>query len=292
MQTIRVGGVPEHFNLAWHLAIENGSFEKQGIRIEWTDLPGGTGAMCEALRTNKLDLVIALTEGIIADIANGNPSRVIQFYVNSPLRWGIYVAADSAIHSMNETEGKKFAISRFNSGSHLMAKVQSSNSGIRLKDEDFICVGDLEGARKALAKDKELLFMWEKFTTKPLVDIGELRQIGECATPWPCFVIAATNEFIQKHPLALITLLNTINLECLLLKNNKNAPAMIADRYGIKPEDAATWFRELEYACQPDIMDLEMEEIFQKLVQYKIIGKIPLLSDICNSNNLIYTHPV
>jgi sulfonate transport system substrate-binding protein len=54
---VRVGGVPEHFNLAWHLAIESNQFKSE---IEWHDIPGGTGAMCKALRDNKLDIAIAL----------------------------------------------------------------------------------------------------------------------------------------------------------------------------------------------------------------------------------------
>jgi hypothetical protein len=52
MLTVRVGGVPEHFNLAWHLAIESGMFTSKGIQIDWVDVPGGTGAMCKALRNN------------------------------------------------------------------------------------------------------------------------------------------------------------------------------------------------------------------------------------------------
>jgi sulfonate transport system substrate-binding protein len=44
-QKLRVGGVPEHFNLPWHLAIERGLFTKNGVEVEWTDIPNGTGAM-------------------------------------------------------------------------------------------------------------------------------------------------------------------------------------------------------------------------------------------------------
>ena len=36
MTTIRLGGVPEHFNLPIHLAIEKGKFEEKGINLEWT----------------------------------------------------------------------------------------------------------------------------------------------------------------------------------------------------------------------------------------------------------------
>jgi ABC-type nitrate/sulfonate/bicarbonate transport system substrate-binding protein len=35
MLNIRVGGVPEHFNLPWHLALENGLFESENINVEW-----------------------------------------------------------------------------------------------------------------------------------------------------------------------------------------------------------------------------------------------------------------
>ena len=32
MKTIRIGGVPEHFNLPWHLAMEEGNFEKENCK--------------------------------------------------------------------------------------------------------------------------------------------------------------------------------------------------------------------------------------------------------------------
>ena len=46
---LRVGGVPEHFNLPWRLAVESGEFEALGIRVEWTDVDRGTGALCKAM---------------------------------------------------------------------------------------------------------------------------------------------------------------------------------------------------------------------------------------------------
>ena len=41
MQTIRVGGVPEHFNAPWHIAKSRGLFEKAGVDFVWKDFPGG-----------------------------------------------------------------------------------------------------------------------------------------------------------------------------------------------------------------------------------------------------------
>lgn len=286
MITVRVGGVPEHFNLAWHLAIESGMFKQKGIEIEWVDVPGGTGAMCKALRENEFDLAIALTEGVVSDIMQGNPSKIVQFYVNSPLRWGIFVQAQSSINNISEMAGHKYAISRYKSGSHLMAYVNASNNQLGIDDEDFVLVGNLDGARKALADDTAQLFMWEKFTTKPYVDNGEFKMIGECSTPWPCFVVAASNRFIDEHEAVLNEVLSIVNLSCLILKNNSEAPRLIARRYGIKEQDAMLWFRELEYAYHPEMSEQQWEQILNKLKQFGIINHIPELSEICYEKNI------
>jgi ABC-type nitrate/sulfonate/bicarbonate transport system substrate-binding protein len=286
MQKVRVGGVPEHFNLAWHLAIENGAFSKEGIDIEWKDVPGGTGAMCKALRDDELDIAIALTEGMVSDMMNGNPSKIVQFYVNSPLTWGVFVHAQSSIQGIEQTQGKKYAISRFKSGSHLMAYVHTSKHNLILHDNDFVLVGNLDGARKALALGEADVFMWEKFTTKPLVDSGEFRKIGECRTHWPSFVIAVRNEFIAKHEAALHQVLSVINLSCLLLKNNSAAPALIAKRYGIALQDAMEWFAELEYACHPEMDELQLKKILLELFRLGIITRIPELVEIGYDKNI------
>jgi sulfonate transport system substrate-binding protein len=283
---VRIGGVPEHFNLAWHLAIDQGHFETEGIHIEWHDVPGGTGAMCKALRENELDIAIALTEGMVSDILQGNPSKIVQFYVNSPLTWGIYVNSQSPIEHIDEMAGHKYAISRFKSGSHLMAYVNADRHNLTVSDDDFVVVGNLEGARKALKEDTAQLFMWEKFTTKPYVDSGEFKLIGECRTPWPCFVLAARNEFIETYPQQLTEILNIINLSCFVLKNNSEAPKLISERYHLKEPDALSWFKELEYACQPEIGNELLQRILGELFKLNIIQRIPEATEICFEGNL------
>lgn len=283
---IKVGGVPEHFNLAWHLAIEKGWFAKKGLNIQWQDVPGGTGAMCKALRNQELDIAIALTEGMVADIVNGNPSKIVQFYVNSPLRWGIYTASSASIQSVQEMAGKKYAISRYQSGSHLMAYVNAQANQIQLNESDFVVVGNLDGARKALANGDADLFLWEKFTTKPLVDSGEFSFLGECKTPWPCFVIAATDAFIKNYPEQLNQLLSVINLSCLTLKNNADAPSQIAQRYRINLNDAQLWFSELEYAADPTIHEPFMNRVLESLIQFNILKTKPPIGQICYEPNV------
>jgi len=159
---------PEHFNLPWHLAIEEGLFQKEGIRLEWIDFPDGTGAMNKALRNGTIDMAVILTGGIIKDIANGNPSKIVQMYVSSPLLWGVHVAAKSSFTAIDQLENARVAISRYGSGSHVMAYAQAEKRGWNPSQLQCEVVGTLEAAVEALTDEKADYFMWEHFTTKPL----------------------------------------------------------------------------------------------------------------------------
>jgi ABC-type nitrate/sulfonate/bicarbonate transport system substrate-binding protein len=288
---VRVGGVPEHFNLAWHLANENDLFTNEGIEIQWRDVPGGTGAMCNALRENELDIAIALTEGVISDIVAGNPSRIIQFFVNSPLRWGIYTSVKNPIHHLSQIAGKRYAISRYKSGSHLMAFVNARNLGFSIEpNNDFVVVGNIDGARKSLANLESDVFMWEKYMTKPLVDSGEFRFLGECSTPWPCFAVVASNKILQEDPAIVVKVMEVVNNTCYNLKyREQEATKMVAWRYNLKLADAQQWFSELEYNYNEVIDEIQLTGILNDLKSLGIIDTLPALETICYSPNLIST---
>ncbi|NNK81044.1 MAG: uracil-DNA glycosylase, partial [Flavobacteriales bacterium] len=182
---LRVIGVPEHFNLPWLEAIEDEKFLANDILITWSDEPGGTGAMCKALRDDKADCAVLLTEGIITDICKGNPARIISGYVVSPLIWGVHTGGDNPLKKYAKSFGCRYAISRYGSGSHLMPQVDALTKDTSIPEENYSVVGGLEGALKSLEAQETDVFYWEKYTTKPYVDSGLLRRIGEFVTPWP-----------------------------------------------------------------------------------------------------------
>ena len=128
MIEIKIGGVPEHFNLGWYLTLKNGAYKNEGINLRWKDYPGGTGEMCKALKNKEIDLAVVLTEGIIKDIIEGNAVKIIQTFVQSPLIWGIHVANNSPYKNIEDLKGTKAAISRYGSGSHLMAYINAQNN--------------------------------------------------------------------------------------------------------------------------------------------------------------------
>ena len=177
MKTIKIVGVPEHFNLPWHLCLENKEFAAANIDLQWTNIPEGTGKMCQMLRNKETDIAVILTEGIIKDIVAGNDCSIVQVYVQSPLVWGIHVDANSKYETISELENTKIAISRLGSGSQLMAYVNAKNEGWSTDDLTFEIVNTIDGAVASLQAGKSDYFMWERFMTKPLVDAGILRKL-------------------------------------------------------------------------------------------------------------------
>ena len=273
MKTVKIGGVPEHFNLAWYLTLKDGAYKKEGINLRWKDYYGGTGAMCKALREQEIDIAVILTEGIIKDIIAGNPSKIVQTFVQSPLIWGIHVAQDSPYYNIEDLKGTNAAISRFGSGSHLMAYVNAQNNKWDLeKDLKFKVIKNLDGAVQGLTHGKADYFLWEKFTTKPLVDSGIFRRIGNCPSPWPCFVIAVREEFILHNKKDLKTILNIINATTLEFKNIPSIDKTIANRYEQQLDDVKEWLSLTEWS-QENIDEKTIKTVQETLFRLKIINK-------------------
>jgi ABC-type nitrate/sulfonate/bicarbonate transport system substrate-binding protein len=284
MKTIKIAGVPEHFNLPWHLCIDNGEFEQVGIDLQWTDVPEGTGKMCQMLRDGEIDIAIILTEGIVKDIIGGNPSSIVQIYIESPLIWGIHVAANSKYHSMSDLKNTKVAISRYGSGSHLMAYVNAQNqsrmmSGWNTNNLEFEIVNTIDGAVEALTNGTADYFMWERFMTKPLVDKGIFRRIADCPTPWPCFVIAVRNEFLEHNKQTLSLIIAIINNTTIEFKDIPSIDRTLASKYHQKLDDIQEWLSLTKWSQKP-IEEKVLNNIQNQLFDLKIIDKKGIFAEI------------
>jgi len=271
MIDLKVGGVPEHFNYPWYITLKNKEYTKQNINLRWKDFPGGTGDMCAALRDGTLDIAIVLTEGIIKDIAAGNPSKIVQTYVKSPLIWGIHVEKSSKFKKMEDLEHAKIAISRFGSGSHLMAIVNAKNQNWDVSKLHFVEIGNLQGGIDALKNGSADYFMWEHFTTKPLVDEGVFRRIADCPTPWPCFVIAVRDEILANNLEDVKRVLNIINAETLIFKQKDEIATVLATRYQQKIDDIKEWLKITEWNANKPITKNLIARIQNKMISLNVL---------------------
>ena len=265
MNQLRVGGVPEHFNLPWHLAIDSGAFAEIGVEVRFTDYPGGTGAMAQALGAGDIDLALMLTEGAVLDVLRGGTHRLVRVYVESPLVWGIHAPARSTLGSADDMAGLPIAISRFGSGSHLIAVVDALERGFPLSGLEFVVVGDLEGARHAFRDNRAQVFLWERFMTQPLVDSGEFRRIGERVVPWPAFVACARNDVIAGQGAVLRRVLDRVARVASDFHGSPEAAEKIAVRYGIRPDDAARWLEGVRWCTGDRRPDAALDRVISAL---------------------------
>ncbi|MBI1837711.1 MAG: ABC transporter substrate-binding protein [Flavobacteriia bacterium] len=270
---LKVGGVPEHFNLPWRLAIEEGLFHNIGLSIHWSDMTGGTGQMVRGLESGSLDVAILLTEGITKAILEGLNCKIIQVYVQTPLHWGVHVPFKSEIKNIQDLKGKTYAISRMGSGSHLMSYVMADQAGWNTNNLKFNVIGDVYGGLWALENNEAQAFLWEKYTTHPFTEQQKCRYIDEVVTPWPCFVIAVRNEVYELHKEAIDSMCNLVNLKATEVKNSKETIDIISWRYNLKKEQVEKWLSETEWNYTGE----QFIDEFQKTVDYLI--QLNLLTD-------------
>lgn len=264
MTTLRIGGVPEHFNLPWHLALGEGAARAAGVDVEWQDFPDGSGAMAQALREQRLDAAMLLTEGAVAGAAAGG-LRIVSLYTESPLLWGIHVPASSRFKEVAELARARYAISRRGSGSHLMALVHARRHGWPLDALELVIVRNLEGAIESFAAGTADVFFWEKFMTKPLVDDGRFRRVADFTAPWPAFVVCASDAALAGQGAALHALLTAVLDRAASFAVSGDAAALIAARYGLQRRDAADWLAGTRWAARVGVESRSIEPVVEAL---------------------------
>ncbi len=270
MFKIKVGGVPEHFNYPWLKCIEDGSFKTENLEVEWYNYHGGTGEMAKALANKEIDLAVMLTEGSLKEIESGKDFKIVQKYIESPLLWGIHVDIDSPYRKIEDLEGKTAAISQFNSGSHLMTHVLADQHNWNLNHLRFEVCKTLDGAIKALKNKDADYLLWERFTTKPYVDQHTLRHLGNCPTPWPCFVVVTRDDYYNENVVVVNKLLDVLNDQTLHLKDKHNLSKTLSKEYDINEKDVKDWLSKTEWSnsrIKPETIDY----LKLKLKKYNII---------------------
>lgn len=268
---LRIGGVPEHFNLPWKLALEDGEFKKEGLEIHWTDMPGGTGQMLRGFENNTLDVAVMLTEGISKGILQGLKAKIVDVYVTTPLHWGVHVPFQSKFNKLEELEGQTFAISRMGSGSHLMAYICADRLGWNTDHLKFNVVGDIYGGLWALENDEAQIFLWDKYMTHPYTVQEKCRYIDEVITPWPCFVIAAREDILEKDPLAIKKIAEIVNRRAQTMKNSENIEEIISWRYNLRLNQVQNWLSETDWNYNLIKYPLAFEKVTRYLSKLNLI---------------------
>ena len=273
MKILRITGVPEHFNFPWKNVVATQPFEKQGIRLLWTDESRGSGQMNKDLREDNTDIALVLTESFLKDFEAGNPSRMIGLHVKSPLTWGIHISGDSPVNSLEEINHPTFLISREGSGSQLMSYVLAEREGWDAEKLNFKIVNNLSGALEVMTPEKPEMFLWEKYTTKPWVDSQEMKRIGEVPSPWPCFAIIVTEKALSEFGDTIYQLRDLVYQEALKLQSSTSTVEKISKNYELNTSDVKEWLSQTTWATDAKISGSHLMNSMKTMKSLEIISK-------------------
>uniref|UniRef100_A0A1C7N5C2 Ca3427-like PBP 2 domain-containing protein n=1 Tax=Choanephora cucurbitarum TaxID=101091 RepID=A0A1C7N5C2_9FUNG len=254
--TIRIGYVPEHFSTPLYIARDQGYFNETGVNVELVLCPGGTGEMTSKLQDKSLDLAIALTEGLVAGISKGQDwYKIVGTFVDAPLCWALSAGKHSQHDSIDTLCNTNVAISRYGSGSHIMAFVLADQRKWLEKDKkpfDFTALNNFKAMRDAVNDGTCDYFMWETFTTKPYHDSGEVKRIGQITPPWPAFLFAAHTDLLASDTEGLTRVLHAIQQATTLFMDQKQDESVkhVMRILDYPEEDVRRWFETVHYAPQ------------------------------------------
>ncbi|MDX9750231.1 MAG: ABC transporter substrate-binding protein [Flavobacteriales bacterium] len=257
LRRVRIAGVPEPYNLPWHLAMEKGAFKEAGIELEWHTVHEGTGRMCRMLREGELDMAVLVTEGAAADILNGGPIRIVSTFVESPLPWGVHVPAGSALRAPADLMQVPYAISRRGSGSQIMAMLHAESLGWRPEERDLEVVHNMAGAAARMSEGSPIIFLWEQFVTARYVDAGVMRCVDVVRGDWPGFVIVAREDYIREQAATMEAVLVLLAREVADLRTGPHVVELVMQNAGFSEERAREWLEGVEWRLdQPSYLRL------------------------------------
>ncbi|KAJ1655682.1 hypothetical protein IWQ61_004612 [Dispira simplex] len=293
---LRVGVVPEHFSSPVFIYDQQGKLQAHGVDVEVVICEAGTGDMVKRLQKGDLDLAFCVTEGLTTAVANDpQPIRMVGTYVTSPLCWSVSTGFHSAHQGLDTLRNGTIGISRFGSGSHIMAlymadqhqwpkicPVETAGAGTNdtqgRQGLQFRVLHNLPGLAQAAEKGEVDAFLWEVFTTKHLYKSQQLRPIGQVIPPWSSFSIGARVHQLLDNPegqLAVRRFLEVLNeavQEFLAgmtqeTKDNGEGEALppslrfLMERFHYSQADALAWFKTVRYPS--DVRNISRQELGQ-----------------------------
>ncbi len=270
---LRIAGVPEHFNYPWKLLAQQEHHQR--TLLEWIDVPEGTGRMRDMLNSGEADGALMLTEGAVRAISGGLDARILQIYVETPLLWGVHLRHREEEVRLDNLKGMDIAISRKGSGSHLMAFLYAKSKGWDTAGLRFVQVNTLEGARAELSEHPDRYFLWEKFTTQPLVDRKEFVRADVFPTPWPCFVWVGTTAAYNQKKDAIEDLRHRLKGVLDDCSSRPGLASEISQAYGLKKKEVEEWLSLTRWSTekpQPELLN-EVQHVLKELDLIDSIGE-------------------
>lgn len=227
-----------------------------------------------ALRNDEADIAILLTESFLRDFEAGNPSKMIGYHVNTPLIWGIHIRTNSLTTRLDEVAKKHFLVSRMGSGSHLMALVLAQREQWEKAELTFEIVGNMDGAREVMSLGSEGMFLWEKYTTAPEVKNGTMVRLDEVKSPWPCFVMAASDKALLEFGEVIFEVRDEVYGISNSFSKQPDQVQTLSEFYLLEADDVEKWLNQTSWCTDGKISISELNGFMHQMKELGILQEV------------------
>lgn len=198
-------GTPLKVNPQYALPVlaseEKGSWNKEGVEVEWVPFQGG-GPLFRAMAAGSVQMAHDSALSTIQAISRGVP-LIIVANLGGIEDMFVWARPDSPIKEPKDLKGTRIGITRFGGLAEVYGKLIAKALGLE-KDIKFVAVGgvrELSAAIRSGAVDAGLSTL---FSQAPLKFSGELKEIMAARDylprSWPHLMVFSRREFFQSRP--------------------------------------------------------------------------------------------
>lgn len=241
-------------------------FNKDGTEVKYNLFLAGP-PMNEALSGNRLDIANLGPLPAISARSTGIDVKAVGRAYSDEFYYGLLVAPDSPITSLQDLKGKKIAV-QVGSGAHLFLMLLLQQNGIKNSDVNIVNLPTSDHQTTLETKNVDAVATWQPFVaTIEIANAGKvladsknvIRTVG---------IYLARNEFGQKNPELIERFLKVHQKAAEYLKNNPDeALAIISKESKIPVAALAKSIKTIDWGLQladDDIQTLTETKNFLK----------------------------
>ncbi|MHA1720200.1 MAG: ABC transporter substrate-binding protein [Promethearchaeota archaeon] len=254
--------------LAFYVALENGYYEEEGIKIEKISFANG-GDVMTSFVANKRSIDMAYFGFAPALYYRfNNPGANITVLAGVNVNGSaLIVRNDPAIQNGSDLAGLKIAVPARNNMQDFILRMILNNSGVTYDNESItpgMAPSDMVAALQTGAIDGYVA--WEPHCVKGTAnDVGKyLYKSGDVWPNHPCCIIASHNDFLNSKPDIVNKVLKVHKKATEWILNNwDDAKTIAMEKMNLSEEQATIAMANIGYVYK---MDLAQMELFVKIL--------------------------
>jgi hypothetical protein len=138
----------------------------------------------------------------------------------------------------------------------------------------FEPVGNMDGAREVMKLGNDGMFLWEKYTTAPEVKNGTMVRLDEVASPWPCFVMAASEKALLEFGKVIFDVRDEVYGISDSFSSQSDQVQTLSEFYQLDPEDVEKWLTQTSWCTDNKISIPELNGIMQEMKELGILQEV------------------